>query len=290
LEIRAIPKLWLAAVAAALVAALTAGYTAYWEAQLEARAAHQMQEHARQVAHARAAGETLRDELRTVKLANCRLKRYGGPDDGGYLMCENLMKGVQAAYSYGIGREDEWGCQVSRELRVRVHQYDCFTPARPSCEGGRFVFHEECVSARQEAVDSRRFDTIAAQIARNGDSGKRLLVKLDVEGAEWESLLATPDEVLDRIDQMPMELHGTHSPRFVDLIRRLKTRFHLVNLHFNNNACTANDPLPSRVFQVLWVNKRIGVIDPHAPSPAPSSPLNAPDAPPRPDGQLGRGL
>src|SRR5688572_24545441 len=130
-------------------------------------------------------------------------------------------------------------------------------PHRPLCEGGRFVFHNQCVGGTRETIESRPFDTIAAQIAGNGDAGKRLLVKIDVEGAEWDALFATPDDVLDTIDQMAMELHGTNESRFVELIRRLKTRFYLVNLHFNNWACTPDTaPLAADVFQVLWVNKR----------------------------------
>ena len=239
------------------------------------------------LARERAEREALLAELVTVTLKNCTLKRYGSADDGGYLMCENLVQGVQAAYSYGIGSEDNWGCQVSRQFGVNVHQYDCFVDKAPPCEGGRFVFHKECVGARRDTIESRRFDTIAAQIAANGDTGKRLLVKIDIEGAEWESLLATPDDVLERIDQIPMELHGPNDPNALKVIRRLKGKFHLVNLHFNNYSCTpAAAPLPGLVFQVLWVNKRIGVLDPQGPSPAAMSPLNAPDAPHRRDCQL----
>jgi hypothetical protein len=114
-------------------------------------------------------------------------------------------------------------------------------------------------------------------------------VKIDIEGAEWDSLLATPDTVLDRIEQMPMELHGVDERRFLDLVRRLKTRFYLVNLHFNNFECTRDlAPMPSRAYQVLWVNKRVGVLDPDAPVPAPPSPLNAPDSPELPDCQIAR--
>ncbi len=80
---------------------------------------------------------------------------------------------------------------------------------------------------------------MANQIARNGDTGRRLLLKIDVEGAEWDSLMATPDAVLDAIEQMPMELHGVDEVRFLELVQRLKTRFYLVNLHFNNFGCTA---------------------------------------------------
>jgi hypothetical protein len=236
---------------------------------------------------ARPVREALLEELKTVALKNCTLKRYGGPNDGGYLMCENLATGVASAYSYGIATEDNWGCDVSRQFGVTVHQYDCFTPNRPACEGGRFVFHDECVGPAAAAVDAQPFDTIASQIARNGDAGKRILLKIDVEGAEWDSLMATPDEVLDTFVQMPMELHGTDEAKFVDVIRRLKRQFHLVNLHFNNWACTPDTaPLPAPAFQVLWVNKRDGILDPDVAPPAPMSPLNAPDNPRGPECQL----
>jgi hypothetical protein len=241
---------------------------------------------ANQANEAREVRVALFEELKPVALKNCTLKRYGSRNDGGYLMCENLVQGVESAYSYGISTEDDWGCDVSRQFSVLIHQYDCFTEHRPTCDGGQFIFHDECVGDAAETIEGRLFDTIANQIAKNGDGGKRLLMKLDIEGAEWDSLLATPDAVLDGLDQLPMELHGVNEPRFLDLVRRLKTGFYLVNLHFNNWACTTKlAPMPSHVYQVLWVNKRVGVLDPDAPIPAPPSPLNAPDNPRGPDCQ-----
>ena len=238
-------------------------------------------------AERRAVREALRDELQPVTLKNCTLKRYGSDHDGGYLLCENLFAGVESAYSYGIATEDNWGCAVSRQFDVTVHQYDCFTPHRPACDGGRFVFHDECVGPTRETIESHRFETIAAQVAANGDAGKRLLVKMDVEGAEWDALRATPDDVLQTMDQIAMELHGTDEARFLEVVRRLKQSFYLANLNFNNWSCTPDvDPLPAWAYQVLWVNKRVGVLDPAAPSPAARSPLNAPDNPTGPDCQL----
>jgi hypothetical protein len=136
-------------------------------------------------------------------------------------------------------------------------------------------------------VDGRLFDTLPRQIAANGDAGRRLLVKIDVEGAEWDALQATPDDVLARIDQLAMELHGVDEARFLEVVRRLKQSFHLVNVNFNNWGCTPDAaPLPGRVYQVLWVNKGLGVVDRDAPSPAPRSAENAPDNPNGPDCQL----
>src|SRR5438094_9566800 len=107
----------------------------------------------------RAAGRELREailaELQPVALKNCTLKRFGSANDGGYLMCENLIEPLDAAYSYGVGRNDDWGCELSRRYRVPVHQYDCFDPARPTCSGGTFVFRNECVGARPGHRESR---------------------------------------------------------------------------------------------------------------------------------------
>ena len=156
--------------------------------------------------------EQLLMELRPVALGNCTLRRFGSANDGGYLLCENLLGNVQSAYSYGIGPTDDWGCEVSQVYGVPVHQYDCFSPPVAACPSGRSVFHDECISRRAETIDSRIFDTLTRQIAKNGDVGKTLLAKIDVEGAELESLLATSDRVLDRIDQLAMEIHGTDKP------------------------------------------------------------------------------
>lgn len=243
----------------------------------------------RTAAGARDVRLALLEELKPVTLKNCTLRRYGSANDGGYLMCENLVQGIQSLYSYGIDTEDNWGCELSSQLKVPVHQYDCFTEERPKCEKGYFVFHDECVGPKPETIEGRLFDTLTNQIAKNHDTASRLIVKIDVEGAEWDSLAATPDAVLDRIEQMPMELHGVDERRFLDVVRRLKTRFHLVNLHFNNHSCAEDlAPMPGRAYQVLWVNKRVGVLDRDAPVPAPPSPLNAPDNPELPDCQLAR--
>lgn len=223
-------------------------------------------------------------ELQPVALQNCTFERVGSANDGGYLMCANLPPRIDAAYSYGVGKNDDWGCQVSRRYGVPVHQYDCFNPARPTCEGGTFVFHDECVGDRTEQADARAFDTLENQIRRNGDAGKTLLVKIDIEAAEWDALLATPDHVLASIPQLAMELHGHSDRKILTVLRKLKQHFHLVNLHYNNWTCRRRAwPMKGWAYQVLFVNKQIGVIDPAVPIPAPSSSLNAPDAPSLPE-------
>jgi hypothetical protein len=226
---------------------------------------------------ARQIRQMLLKELQPVALKNCTLERFGSANDGGYLMCGNLLGNVQSAYSYGVGADDNWGCQVSRRLGVAVHRYDCFDPAQPDCPGGRPEFHDECIGPRTEAVDSRLFDTLTRQFSKNGDATKRLVVKIDVEGAELESLMATSDRVLARIDQLAMEIHGANA-RYLELVRKLKRTFHVVHIHFNNSVCSPRwDPLPARAYEVLLVNKRIAIVDPSLPRPVLPNALDTPD-------------
>ena len=233
--------------------------------------------------------EAILAELQPVVLKNCTFKRFGSANDGGYLMCENLIEPLDTAYSYGVGRNDDWGCDMSRQYHVPVHEYDCFDPARPSCDGGRFIFHNQCVGSRSGNKDSHSFDTLENQIKNNGDSGRRVIIKMDIEGAEWDSLLAAPDELLASIPQLAMEMHGYDDPKILEVVRKLKRNFLLVNLHFNNWSCTPKAaPLRAWAYQALWVNKRVGIVDPTAPVPAPMSPLNAPDSSTWPDCQLPR--
>lgn len=224
------------------------------------------------------------DAIQPITLANCRLQRFGEEHDGGYLLCANLLDAVESGYSYGISGYDQWGCDVATRLDVRVHQYDCFDRRQPVCSTGRTVFHAECIDSSPRVEGGRPFDTLESQIAKNGDAGKRLVVKMDVEGAEWESLLGAPEDLLQRIDQMAIEFHGVdEKERFLLAIWKLREYFYVVNLHWNNHACGSRAPFPAWAYEVLLVNKRIGVPDPA--TPATPSPLNRPNNPDAPDCQ-----
>ena len=230
---------------------------------------------------------TLLEELQPVSLANCDLRRYGEPHDGGYLLCENLLESVTAGYSYGISGYDGWGCDVSRDLGVRVHQYRLLQHTTAGLPVGDTLFHEDCVAAERSVDDGRVFDTIQNQTAANGDEG-HIVLKIDVEGAEWDSFLRAPDALLERIDQIAVEFHGVGEDRFVDTVRQLKRFFFVASLHFNNYSCSADiQPFPAWAYEVLFVNKRLGVLDP-SPAAVRMSPLHALNGPDLEDCQAPR--
>lgn len=208
--------------------------------------------------------------LQPVVLGNCRLERFGEAHDGGYLMCGNLLDDVESGYSYGINGYDGWGCDISRQAGVPVHQYDCFNTDRPFCAGGDTVFHAECVGGAAANEGGRPFDTAHSQLARNGDAAERIVLKMDVEGAEWDSLSAMPDQTLARIDQLAVEFHWAEDEQFrwrgeeqyLRLVRRLRQFFEVVHLHVNNTSCVGDlAPFPGWAYEVLFVSKRLAVVD-----------------------------
>ena len=221
-------------------------------------------------------------ELRPVRLSNCVFERFGEPTDGGYLMCGNLLRYTQAAYSYGINGYDGWGCDVATRLASTTHQYDCFNVEVPICATGRTIFHPLCVAGTERSDETgRRFESLSKQIADNGDRLRRLVVKMDVEGAEWESLLRTPNETLRRVDQLVLELHGVDEERFVAVVQKLKRTFHIAHFHINNYSCGDKyRPFPGWAYEVLLVNKRLArrVAGPVA-LPHPLDTPNYPDVP-----------
>ncbi len=214
--------------------------------------------------------QALFDMLQPVALTNCQLERFGEAHDGGYLMCGNLLAGAQAAYSYGIGGYDKWGCDISTKLNLPVHQYDCFDTSQPACWGGETIFHAECVGDTRQTVEGRVFDTITNHFARNGDTSKRIVLKIDVEGAEWDSFLSVPDATLQQIDQMAVEFHWeedaafrwVHDDKHLRAVRRLKQFFEVGHIHFNNASCIGDlHPFPASAYEVLFVSKTLAVVD-----------------------------
>ena len=230
--------------------------------------------------------QELFDALKPVALAQCTLERFGEPHDGGYLLCGNLLQGARAGYSYGINGYDKWGCDVAARIHAPVHQYDCFNLTVPVCPNQRTVFHAECVGPEAKEEDGRPFDSIRGQISRNGDAGRHVVMKIDVEGAEWTSLMATPDDLLQRIDQLAIEFHGVPQELHLQVVRRLKRFFHVAHLHFNNFACVRGvEPFPAWAYEVLLVNKQLDAVDPSREAGG-LLPIDAPNEPGRPDCQI----
>jgi len=123
------------------------------------------------------------------------------------------------------------------------------------------------------------------QITHNGDAGKHNVMKMDVEGAELDSLLAVSDEQLDLIEQLAIELHKIDRPKSIQLLEKLKRVFYIAYVHANNYSCNrAEPPFSSEANELLFVNKRLTTVDARETT-VPVSPLAVANNPKKPDCQ-----
>lgn len=188
---------------------------------------------------------TAHDFLRTLRLcATCNdFMRVGPPFDGGYIMCADGLanSGLGGAYSYGIESRDGWGMDVASIFGVPLYEYDCFTTRPPiPCGGCQVRFFPECIQGNNE--HKAGYGTLTTHMERNGDAvaaDGTLLLKLDVEGAEWDVLAQESASTLRKFRHLNVELHSIndviHNPVALQAMQNLLAAgFSVVHLHGNN--------------------------------------------------------
>ena len=213
----------------------------------------------------------LLDELRPVDIADAEKQRFGPEKDGGYVMIAG--QDYDALYSYGIGRDMEFESHFVKENPIPVYLYDHTISGLPEENflvrlfTGNKPRPSSLITWKPEGIGPRRtanLNSLQGHVTENGDAEKEnLLLKMDVEGAEWPSLLETPNDVLGRFKQVVIELHGLGEKtgdayeNQVKVLRKLNKTFHLVHVHGNNYSnlrVVGNYKVP-HVLEAAYVRK-----------------------------------
>ncbi len=185
----------------------------------------------------------LKKVLRIKRVKGFPFVRLGRPThDGGYTMVDDFIQGGGhgIAYSFGIKDDVTWDLDaVSRGYEV--FQYDMTIDALP-INNEHFHFFREGIGAVKDTEKS--LDTLENFVIRNGHvEEKNMILKMDVEGAEWGFIQTVPSGFLNRFDQMVFEFHNLIQPKsFIDmavtieLLKKINETHTLVHLHGNNNG------------------------------------------------------
>jgi hypothetical protein len=163
--------------------------------------------------------------------------RVGRDFDGGYVMLDDFA-GIRAAYSLGIGDDVSWDIDVA-DRGIDLYQYDHTIDSMPRWHP-RFHWYQYGISASP----SERFVTLPRALADHGHSEQdELLLKCDIEGAEWAVLAAMKPEELRPFRQIVMELHGFQMldrpdfrARAERAVATLTANHTVVHVHANNNS------------------------------------------------------
>ncbi len=171
-----------------------------------------------------------------INVAKCRV---GGFEDGGYVMLDDLDC-IGICYSLGVGPDVSWDCEMA-ERGAQVYQYD-HTVEKAPAEHPRFHhFRTGITHDPSLAPDFKRIDAL---IEENGHSDRDdMVLKIDIEGHEWDSLDALDPVVFTRFRQILAEFHGmrmlnidSFRERAHRVFSKLRQTHEVFHVHGNNFA------------------------------------------------------
>lgn len=179
-------------------------------------------------------------------------KRIGRANDGGYVIPIEIVDESEILYSYGISNDVSFDLDFVRHKEVMVHMYDHTIDKLPY-EHHTFKFHKEGVASTQ----MHNLDTFNNQVATNGDNDKKLFVKMDIEGAEW-NVINTMN--MDNIVCLVLEIHWLDKLEkhgiYIDTLKILHEHFILFHIHGNNYVPPYGTHKIPSVLEMTYINRK----------------------------------
>lgn len=179
----------------------------------------------------------IRSLLKIKKVVGKNFVRFGKHNDGGYIMVDNFANsGV--AYSFGISNDVSWDSSMASR-GYDVFMYDPTINTLPTYNE-KFHFFREGIADRE--IPNSRLNTLEHFLNVNGHAdNNNMILKMDVEGAEWGFLSQVSSETLSKFDQMVFEFHSLIQPKAQSEInataaylQKINRTHSLVHLHANN--------------------------------------------------------
>lgn len=183
--------------------------------------------------------------------------RIGSKFDGGYVLPDDL-EGVVACFSPGVSN------MMNFDLEIAQRGIKCFL-ADASVD--KLALNHPLFDFEQCFLGGKiqdKFMTLSDWVNRKAPSQGDLLLQMDIEGAEYETLAAADDAVLERFRLIVIEVHGFQRvfkkrqlAQLQTLFSRLNEQFVIVHLHHNNfqPLLTISKLRFSRVFEITLLRK-----------------------------------
>lgn len=183
-------------------------------------------------------------------------RRFGSPGDGGYLLNDDLSES-DICISLGIGDNFSFDLEIAKNCGL-VLMFD-HTISQPQTLLPNMVFKKVGVSA----VEIGNFTTIE-RIIEHLPAESDLILKIDIEGTEWEILQSLTLDTLGRFRQIVAEFHNLHAihntklfEKIIESLSKLSQTHFLANFHINNWASyqlVAGVPFPD-VVEVTYIRR-----------------------------------
>jgi hypothetical protein len=200
--------------------------------------------------------------LRCFKISPCYLdfRRIGSIADGGYIV--PALSSFSACFSAGVETNVDFELEIA-EQSVKTYLID-FSIDHPPQDHNLFHFTKKVLSGTSS--NSGTFVSLSDWIDQHEPGAVNLLVKIDVEGSEWEIIENTQDQTLSKIAVLIIEFHWLEAvrqkPGFEKtklVFEKLLQTFDLVHVHPNNCSTKIEvfgKEMP-QVFEATFISKSL---------------------------------
>ena len=187
--------------------------------------------------------------------------RAGNPDfDGGYITL-NDPRSNKIAYSFGISDNVSWDDDMAN-LGYQIFMYDMTIEDLPK-HRPEFHFFKQGIGYKKDP--EQMLDTLEHFIKFNGHENQRhMILKMDVEGAEWDFLEQVSTDTLEQFDQLIFEFHWLvfrtnfeQRARMLTLLRKINQTHQIVHLHGHNafSAAKYKDDFYPDIMEATYVKR-----------------------------------
>jgi hypothetical protein len=190
-------------------------------------------------------------------------ERCGSNNDGGYIIPLVAINNTDAVMSYGIADNISFEMGIIKKFGLDVYAFDCGIKEAPG-KDDKLHFYSECIGSDafiyKWQKSSQKISSYNDQIKKLKLEHKRIYMKMDIDGSEYESFEGIPDSLFITIQGITIELHSLKSRKVrVKAIKLLKTfnnYFTLIHVHGNN----FEDPFPligknfPRVIELTYIS------------------------------------
>lgn len=192
-----------------------------------------------------------------AKYPFCRL---GKKDDGGYLLVDHFEK-CNVVYSIGISNDVSWDLSMLEKGVKEIYMYD-HTINGLCVENDKFHWKKVGITG---IYDERYNNLITLDMMLKQNKHMQLdnmILKIDVEGAEWKVFANMAPSITDKFAQILIEFHNlcdisdmAIKEKALENISKTHVPVHVHGNNFEKYICCKEFCLPNAL-EVTYVNKK----------------------------------